>query len=70
MQKRFTKQLHGMRDNNNKNLPYDKRLQKLGALSLEKRRLYVDLVYTYIALHKLIDYAPFGFGLSLQKFVY
>ena len=32
-----TKQLQGMQDNNNQNLPYNKCLQKLGALPLEKK---------------------------------
>ena len=70
MQKRFTKQLHGMRKNKNFYLLYYKSLQKLGALSLEKWRLYADLTFIYKALHRLIDCDPFDFDLTAEKFVH
>ena len=56
-----------MQNNNNKKLPCDKHLQKLGALSLEKRRLYADLTFIYMALHGLVNYIPFDFALTLKN---
>jgi hypothetical protein len=38
VQRRYTKTIHGLHD-----LPYDKRLQELGALTLANRRTYADM---------------------------
>ena len=58
VQRRYTKYLHGM-----SNLSYDDRLKQLGALSLEQRRQFVDLVFTYKALNGHINCAPEDIGL-------
>ena len=58
VQRRYTKYLHGM-----SNLSYDDRLKQLGALSLEQRRQFADLVFTYKALNGYINCAPEDLGL-------
>ena len=58
VQRRYTKYLHGM-----SNLSYDDRLKQLGALSLEQRRQFADLVFTYKALNGHINCTPEDMGL-------
>ena len=55
-----------MRDKKNMYMPYNKRLQKLGTLSLEKRCLYADLAFVYKALHWLFDCGPSDFDQKLN----
>ena len=45
VQKRFTKNMRSMQDDDGNELPYAERLQKLDTLSLEQRRQYVDMMF-------------------------
>ena len=49
------------------NLSNDDRLKQLGALSLEQRRQFADLVFTYNALNGHINCAPEDIGLGLFR---
>jgi hypothetical protein len=60
VQRRFTKRLHGMRQ-----MSYNDRLNKLEALSLSNRRIYADMIFTYKAIHGLVNCSASDFGLSL-----
>ena len=52
--------LNGLHD-----LPYNDRLQSLGALSLHTRRHYSEMIIVYKALHGLININPTDIGLSI-----
>ena len=67
VQKCFTMLLHGIRDNKNIYVPYEKRLQMLGALSLEQRRLYAYPTFVYKVLYRLVDCDPSDFGQTLKN---
>ena len=44
-----------MQDDDDNDLSYAERLQKLDTLSLERRRVYADKVFVYKALYGLVD---------------
>ena len=61
VQRRFTKRLTGYR-----NKSYDQRLHDLKVMSLENRRPYADMLFTYKCIHKLFDCAMSDMGLFLS----
>ena len=62
VQRRFTKSMPNMRD-----LTYEERLTKLGALSPADRRMYNDMVLTFKALHGLINCTAEDLGLTVMQ---
>ena len=45
------------------NLPYARRLEEMGALSLQNKKIYDDMVFIYEAAHGLMNYAAEEFGI-------
>ena len=59
IQRQFTKKISGL-----SGLPYNDRLRELGALTLEHRRRYTDMVTVYKYLHGLVDDTPSSVGIQ------
>ncbi len=59
IQRRFTKSIRGMRY-----LSYSDRLSELGALTLQNRRIYADMILVYKALHNMLDCSASALGLE------
>jgi hypothetical protein len=57
--KRYTKCMNGLRE-----LPYAERLKALGALSLEKKRLFADMVLVHKALNGQLGCSTVELGLT------
>ena len=57
VQRRFTKCIYGLRE-----LSYTERLQMLGTLPLQSRRLFVDMVTIFKCLHSLMECTPAALG--------
>ena len=64
VQKRFTKNMRSMQDDDGNNLSYAEPLQKLDTLSLERRWQYAIMVFVYKALHVLVASSVVRFGLE------
>ena len=62
VQRRFTKTIRGLHD-----LPYEARLRELHALSMQNRRLFADMVFTFKALHGMVQYPAADIGLNKQR---
>ena len=62
VQKRFTKNMRSMQDDDGNELSYAERFQKLDTLSLEQRRQYVDMMFVNKAQHGLVDCSAVSFG--------
>jgi ribonuclease P/MRP protein subunit RPP40 len=62
VQRRYTKTIHGLHD-----LPYDKRLQELGALTLVNRRTYADMTLVFKCLHGMTNCSPSALGLMVAE---
>jgi len=70
VQRRFTKRLFGMRC-----LSYDERLQRLGLLRLELRRLHLDLIFCYKIVFGLVsvnfnDFFEYSFSTTTRGHAY
>jgi hypothetical protein len=59
VQRRYTKCMYGLRE-----LPYAERLKALGALSLEKRRLFADMVLVHKVLNGQLGCSAAELGLT------
>ena len=64
VQKRFTKNIRGMQDDDGNDLSYAERLQKLNILLLARRQQYADMAFASKALHGLVDRFAVSFKLE------
>lgn len=62
VQRRFTKRIRGLEDEQ-----YAARLNTLGALSLQDRRTFADMVTTYKALHGFLNCTAADVGLFISE---
>lgn len=62
VQRRFTKRIHGL-----ENMSYAARLEQLHALSLQRQRMYADMVLTYKATHSLLHCQTSDLGLAVLQ---
>ena len=59
--RRFAKRLLGYRS-----LRYEERLRNISVMSLEDKRFYADLVFTFKCIHKLSGYSLDDIGLLIS----
>jgi hypothetical protein len=62
VQRRFTKRIHGL-----EHMSYESRLEHLNAMSLQKRRVYADMILAYKATHGLLHVEASDLGLNVLQ---
>ena len=60
IQRQYTKKISGL-----SGLSYNDRLRELGALTLEHRRRYTDMVTVYKYMHDLVNDTPSSVGIEV-----
>jgi hypothetical protein len=63
VQRRFTKRIHGL-----EHVSYESRLEHLNAMSLQKRRVYADMILAYKATHGLLHVEANDLGSAFSVF--